>query len=101
MTMSRIGRTVLHGQRITAWLHCEKEWAVCGYLAGMDDDHWFILRPEGDELLQFLVQRRPIPVLEIHTECTYDQEPLRREMDKMIVHFRTWLSRNVFKEKRS
>jgi hypothetical protein len=42
-----------------------------------------------------VVSRRDAPVLEIHVARTYDQEPLRREMEEIVVHFRTWVDQNV------
>lgn len=94
MTLSQLGRTVLRGQRITVWLPEGED--VTGYLAGMDDDCWLILDPEGEQLRQYLVRKPTSPVLEIHAERTYAQEPLHREMEVIIVHFRTWFSKNVF-----
>jgi hypothetical protein len=94
MSLSQLGRSVLRGQRITAWLH--DDGAVTGYLAGMDDDTWFILQPDGERVRQYLVPIGSSLVLEIHTERTYDLEPQKREMEKIIIHLRTWFSKNVF-----
>lgn len=99
MTLSQLGRTVLRGQRITVWLP-EGEF-VSGYLAGMDDEAWFILEPENGKLRQYLIRRPTVPVLEIHAERTYAQEPLHHEMEKIIIHLRTWFSKNVFAKERS
>jgi hypothetical protein len=98
MTLSMLGRTVLDGQRITITLtlpHASQR-EINGYLAGMDDDAWFVLAPNEEGVCHYVVQRASSPVLEIHPARTYAQEPRHREMDKIIVPFRTWLSRNVF-----
>jgi hypothetical protein len=95
MTMSQLGRSVIRGQRITAWL--PEGGSVSGYLAGMDDDYWFILQPDEGAVRQRLVPRVPRPALEIHIERTFEKESQRRQMERTIVHLRTWFKRNVFK----
>ena len=97
VTLAQAARSVKLGQKVTAFVRFGDEDRVTGYLAGADDECWFILRPETAErrLRQFVVSRRDAPVLEIHIERTYDQEPLRREMERIVVHFRTWVAQNV------
>jgi hypothetical protein len=99
VTLTQAARSVKLGQKVTAFVRHGDEDRVTGYLAGADDECWFILQPEveTERFRQILVSRRDAPVLEIHIERTYDQEPLRlrREMDRIVVHFRTWVSQNV------
>jgi hypothetical protein len=97
VTLAQAARSVKLGQKVTAFVRFGDEDCVTGYLAGADEECWFILRPEMEprRLRQFVVNRRDAPVLEIHTERTYDQEPLRREMERIVVHFRTWVDQNV------
>lgn len=102
--LRQLGRATIKGQKITAHLR-NAENSVTGYLAGYDDTCWFILQPEsapeqGRQILrQHILRQDGFPHLEIHPERTYDQEPLKGEMDVLIIRFRTWLSRNVFERK--
>lgn len=99
VTLTQAARSVKLGQKVTAFVRHGDEDRVTGYLAGADEECWFILQPDAhtDRFRQLLVNRRDAPVLEIHIERTYDREPLRlrREMDRIVVHFRTWVSQNV------
>lgn len=105
--LRQLGRATIKGQKITALLplYHDGENSVTGYLAGYDDTYWFILQPHAVEkqakpvLRPHLLRRDDVPHLEIHPERTYDQEPLKGEMDVLIIRFRTWLSRNVFERK--
>lgn len=96
MALKQAFLSVKQGQRVTAFVKFgEDGHDVTGYLAGLDQECWFILQPGETGFRQMLVNRSFAPVLEIHTERTYDQEALRREMDEVIVHFRTWILKNV------
>jgi hypothetical protein len=97
VTLVQAARSVKLGQKVTAFVRYGDEDRVTGYLAGADAECWFILQPEmqTQQLRQILVSRRDAPVLEIHIARTYDREPLRREMEEIVVHFRTWVDQNV------
>jgi hypothetical protein len=97
VTLTQAARSVKLGQKVTAFVRHGDEDRVTGYLAGADDECWFILQPDAERFRQILVNRRDAPVLEIHIERTYDQEPLRlrRDMERIVVHFRTWVNQNV------
>lgn len=95
LTLTQAARSVKLGQKVTAFVRHGDEDRVTGYLAGVDAECWFILQPGSQQLRQFVVNRRDAPVLEIHIERTYDREPLHREMEEIVVHFRTWVNQNV------
>jgi hypothetical protein len=97
MTLTQAARSVKLGQKVTAFVRHGDEDRVTGYLAGADAECWFILQPGAnvEGFRQFVVSRRDAPVLEIHVDRTYDQEPFRREMEEIVVHFRTWVDQNV------
>lgn len=95
-TLKQAALSVKLGQKVTAIVslgHLIER--VTGYLAGADAECWFILQPGEEEVRQLLVSRRDTRVLEIHTSRTYDQEPLRPEMDAIVIPFRTWVDWNV------
>lgn len=98
-TLRQVALSVRLGQRVTAFVPHGVEDRVIGYLAGWDPERWFILQPEADGVRQKLVNRVDTPVLEIHMERTYDTEPLRPEMEAVIVHFRTWINQNVLRRR--
>jgi hypothetical protein len=95
VTLTQAARSVKLGQKVTAFVSHGDQDRVTGYLAGVDAECWFILQPSFETFRQILVSRHKVPVLEIHIERTYDREPLRREMDRIVVHFRTWVDQNV------
>lgn len=94
--LQQLSRAVRRGQRVTAYLPDGE--AVTGYLAGIDDTTWFILDPDPQmrEVRHWLIPRQG-RVLEIHSKPTYGAEPerLRKEMEKIIVHLRTWFHHNA------
>jgi hypothetical protein len=96
LELAQLARAVKRGQRITAYLPEQAQ--VTGYLAGIDETTWFILDPDVEEerVRYWLIPRRD-RVLEIHPKPTFGDEPerLRREMETIIVHFRTWFKNNV------
>lgn len=100
--LRQLGRATIRGQKITAYIRGSEAASVSGYFAGYDDDCWFILQPEHTPqqekqiLRHHLLLRDSVPHLEIHTDRTYDQEPLKGEMDILIIRFRTWITKNVF-----
>lgn len=100
-TLMQAARSVKLGQKVTATVVLGRRTEqVTGYLAGADAECWFILQPGEDTVRQLLVNRPGTRVLEIHSEATYDQEPLRKIMDAIVIPFRTWVDRNVL-ERRS
>lgn len=95
-TLIQAGRSVKLGQKITITVSLGRVTErVTGYLAGADAECWFILQPGEDAVRQLLVNRLETRVLEIHSEPTYDQEPLHDAMEQIVRPFRTWLQRNV------
>lgn len=94
--LQQLARAVRSGQRVTAYLSNQE--AVTGYLAGIDDTTWFILDPDpqAERVRRWLIPRQG-RVLEIHGKPTYGAEPerFRREMEKIIVHLRTWFRHNA------
>jgi hypothetical protein len=96
LTLKQAALSVKLGQKVTATVCLDGATErVSGYLAGADAECWFILQPGDGEVRQLLVSRRDTRVLEIHTSRTYDQEPLRSEMDQIVLPFRTWVDWNV------
>lgn len=101
VTLMQAARSVKFGQKVTATIVINEQIEyVTGYLAGADAECWFILQPGEDTVRKLLVNRPGTRVLEIHSEATYDQEPLRKSMDAIVIPFRTWVDRNVL-ERRS
>lgn len=95
-TLMQAARSVRLGQKVTITVCLGRVTErVTGYLAGADAECWFILQPGEDAVRQLLVNRPETRLLEIHSEPTYDQEPLRKTMDRIVIPFRTWVSRNV------
>lgn len=91
MSTKQLAYSVLHGKKVTAT--CTTGQTESGYLAGMDDYHWFVLVPDGSNVRQVLVHKTA-PHVEISTAPTYDDEDgdLLRVMEPIIRPFRDKLS---------
>lgn len=89
MTRSQLARTVADGKLISFTL-LDGEPPVIGYLAGMDDFHWFVLTPEVE---QVFVHKGSASRFSVASESTYDAEPRRDELEKIIASFRSSLAR--------
>lgn len=100
MSLKQLGRTVLDGRKVTWYVLGVGD--ITGYLAGIDDDSWFVLEPTEKtekKVRRRIIQKGLCPALEIHDHRTYDEEPLREEMERQISRFRTYLKNQVFHDR--
>jgi hypothetical protein len=69
---------------------------VTGYLAGMDDETYFVLQPrESHYFKKIFIQKHGNPMFEIHPENSYTEElPYFDEMERIIAPFRTYVLHN-------
>lgn len=95
--MRQLVRAAIEGQKISL-LSADQERVVSGYVAGIDDSSLFVLAPDSETNLvrQFLLERAPGQLFEIHAERTYNEEPLRERMHPLMHRFRAWVRANVF-----
>lgn len=98
MSVRQLGQTVRHGQKVTFLIFDGDP--VTGYLAGMDDEHYFVLQPGHDHgedcFTKNLIRKHGSPHMTIHSNSTYNNEPLREEMELIVGPFRTWVMNHVF-----
>lgn len=96
MSTKQLYNSVRNGQKITFFPFDVDE--VTGYLAGMDDDAYFVLEPDlgNAEFRKKVIRQSCVSVYQIHEPYTYEDEPLREQMDEIIHKFRTWVLKNVF-----
>jgi protein-tyrosine-phosphatase len=97
MSSKQLFNSVKNGQKITFTPFDTDE--VVGYLAGLDEDHFFVLEPQHDGFKKKILRRATCPVYEIHDPYTFATEQFRAEMDEVIHKFRTWVLRNMFGQK--
>lgn len=98
MTRRQLFQTVKSGQRITFSVFDADP--VTGYLAGIDDDHFFVLEPQHDRgFHKKIIREGCCPVFLIHPEASYDDEPEKEEMDVIIRPFRSWVLSQVYGQK--
>lgn len=95
MTERQLFQSVVEGRKIT--FHILDSDSVCGYLAGIDSERFFILEPNDRGFSQKFVSRTGTgtPVFEIHEKAAYTEEACRTEMEQIIAPFRGWISNNV------
>lgn len=98
MTRRQLFQTVKSGQRITFSVFDADP--VTGYLAGIDDDHFFVLEPEHNSGFHKKVIREGCcPVFLIHPEPSFDDEPDKEEMERIISPFRSWVLSQIYGQK--
>lgn len=95
--MRQLVRAAIEGQKVSL-LSFDGDTVVSGYVAGIDDRSLFFLAPDSETCLirQFLLERAPGQLFEIHAERTYNNEPLRERMHPLMHRFRAWAQANVF-----
>jgi hypothetical protein len=86
MSSKQMARTVLDGKKVTFDFGFT---SVEGYLCGMDDFHWMVVTPEGQ---QHLIHKGQTPLISFSSQPTYDGEPQRRTLEKIIGPFRSRLA---------
>lgn len=69
---------------------------VTGYLAGMDDETYFVLEPQKNSFFKKkFIKKYGNPMFEIHPEHSYTEDiPFFEEMEKIIAPFRTYVLHN-------
>lgn len=94
MVDKQLWQALKNGQMIT-FLIFDGE-PVTGYLAGMDDEAYFVLEPRGTEFFKkIIIQKHGTPQFEIHVDSTYHEDiPYFEEMEKIIAPFRTYVLHN-------
>lgn len=87
MVLRQLAETVKHGRRVTFQVRSAE--SVTGYLAGIDETHFFVLAPEGERVRLLFVTRDASPVFEVHPESTYQDEEQHPYMERIIGKFRS------------
>jgi hypothetical protein len=99
--LRQLVRAAIAGQKVSLLSPApERRTVVSGYVAGIDESSLFFLAPDDETHLvrQYLLERAPGQLFEIHAERTYNEEPLREKMHPLIHRFRAWVRANVFVE---
>lgn len=93
MSENQLIQSVRNGRKIECDIFDDKP--VEGYLAGMDDEYLFVLVPDAKQsgFSQRLVRRDCNPQMSLSSDSTYDDEPSREAMEKIIGPFRTAITR--------
>lgn len=81
-----MARTVLDGKKITFDFGFA---SVTGYLCGMDDFHWMVVTSDGQ---QHLIHKGQTPLISLGPDKTYDAEPSKDRLEKVIGPFRSRLA---------
>lgn len=94
MTVKQLMTTVRQGRKVLISI-LDEEPAI-GYLAGWDDENYFILAPKQNDIAKLLVSKFNILFLQMFDERTFREEPLYEEMEKIVRPFRTKLTSEHF-----
>lgn len=98
MTEKHLARSVKNGCLVTFRVFDGDD--VTGYVAGWDDDAYFVLVPmkrdDGADIFERqLVRKITNPTLVLHDDPTFVDEPCRGEMDSVLNAFRIYVVRNI------
>lgn len=103
MTLRQLYQTVKSGQQVTFSVFDDDP--VTGYLAGIDDEHYFVLEPVHgkNEFHKKIIRKACCPVFKLHSGTSYRHEPeeLRDIMDPIIVPFKSWVLMQFYSRTRS
>lgn len=94
MVDKQLWQALKNGQLIT-FLIFDGE-PVTGYLAGMDDDTYFVLEPRGTSYFKkIFIKKHGNPMFEIHQENSYTEDiPYFDDMERIIAPYRTFVLHN-------
>lgn len=92
MSSKQLARTVVDGRKIALSLPYPQD-KVEGYLAGMDDFHWLVLDPNGQ---QHLIHKGSASRITLADEPTYQDEPERELLERIVGPFRSSVERIYF-----
>lgn len=87
MSSKQLARTVMLGRRIALTLTNGEK--IVGYLCGMDDFHWMVVTPDGEKAL---THKGNVSVVRLGEESTYESEPKREELEKVVGPFRQFVA---------
>lgn len=91
MTSNKLAATVRQGQKISLHIFDVEE-IVTGYLAGEDQECYFVLQPFHDGFKKRLVRKSSNPMIELHDDKTFREENLFEEMEEIVRPFRNHLN---------
>lgn len=94
LSTKQLIRTVLDGRKVTFHLHGGLE--VTGYLCGMDDFHWMVVTPGGE---QYLIHKASAPLIDLSDSAKkYASEPseVHRRLEKVVGPFRRYVEVEFF-----
>lgn len=94
MRARQLAFVVRDGRKLTFSVFDDE--SITGYLAGEDDESYFVLQPVDDRFVQNLILKLLNPRIVMHPESTYDEEACREEMDRIIAPFRTRILHDFF-----
>ncbi len=72
----------------------DEGWFEHCYLAGWDDDTYFVLRPQDTQVEKYLIPKHNILAIQLMDERTFRDEALHPEMEKIIGPFRTTIDKS-------
>lgn len=94
MTKRQLFSSVRKGQLIT--FHVFDVEPITGYLAGEDDECYFVLQPVHNAgFKRQLIRKVTNPLMDLHDTETFKNEEFYEDMEAIVRHFRIWLVNNV------
>jgi hypothetical protein len=98
MRARQLASTVRQGRKILFSVLDEEP--VIGYLAGMDEDTYFVVVPETDkdEVHKVLLSRQSILLFQLFDERTFQEEPLYEKMNAIVKPFRDSVNSIYFQQ---
>lgn len=84
-------KTVMDGREVSLALVNGQE--IAGYLGGMDDYHWLIVRPDAEVVL---VHKAAALTVTFSKDCWYERENYYDAIEKIVGPFREYVARTYY-----
>lgn len=93
MSTKQVAHTVVDGKLIIFRpFPTFPDFTITGYVYGMDDYHWAVVEPSGAKHLV----HKGAPIFTLADESTFDSEPLKESLTKLVGPFRRYVEENFF-----
>ena len=89
MSTKQLAHAAVAGRKVTFHFAAPTLEPITGYLCGIDDFHWMVVTPSGE---QHLIHKS-VARVDLHSESTYDDEFLKDVLDRTVLPFRDFLVR--------
>lgn len=96
MRARQLASTVRQGRKIT-FIILDEDPIDC-YLAGWDEDTYFVVYPYGNDVIKELISKSAVLKVVLSDTGTFREEPFYDEMNKIVRPFRDLINAEYFEK---